>query len=166
MSLIDSCLNFVSQFTLCANQKEGNFLFFTAFHLKNKDIHGFKLNIHLLVTSTTSYFHGSSRPELFFKNGVLENFENFREKQLYQSLFFNKVAWLRTAALLKKSLWHMCFLVSFGKFSITPVFIEHLCWLVLFSVNPSHATTLFPYSLKTTINLKFSDNFLNLKNSN
>ena len=155
MSLIYSYLNFVSQFTLYANQKEGNFLFYIAFHLKNKDIDGFKLNIHLLVTSTTPYFHGSSRPELFCKNSVLENVANFTEKRLYQSLFFNKAAWMRTAALLKKSFWHMCFLVSFGKFSITSVFIEHLCWLVLFSVTLFHATTLFPYPLKTTINLKF-----------
>ena len=38
------------------------------------------------------------------KKGVLENFSKFLGKHLCQSLFFNKVAGLRTAALLKKIL--------------------------------------------------------------
>ena len=32
----------------------------------------------------------SSRPEVFCKKGVLENFTKFTGKHLYQSLFFNK----------------------------------------------------------------------------
>ena len=38
---------------------------------------------------------------LFCKKGVLENFANFTGKHLCQSLFFNKVAGLRLATLLK-----------------------------------------------------------------
>ena len=34
----------------------------------------------------------SSRPEAFFKNGVLRNFAKFTGNHLYQSLFFNKAA--------------------------------------------------------------------------
>ena len=44
-----------------------------------------------------------------------------------QSLFFNKVAGLRHATLLKKRLWHRCFPVSFSKFLGTPFLTERLC---------------------------------------
>ena len=52
--------------------------------------------------------------------GVLRNFAKFTGKHLCQRLFFNKVAGLRAAALLKKSLWHRCFPVNFAKFLRTP----------------------------------------------
>ena len=69
-------------------------------------------------TSASGYsrtlFHGylsiilqrcrSSRPEVFCKRGVLRNFTKFTGKHLCQSLFFNKVAGLRPATLLKKTL--------------------------------------------------------------
>ena len=45
--------------------------------------------------------------------------------------FFNKIEGLRPATLLKKSLWHTCFPVSFPKFQRTPFYIEHLMWLLL-----------------------------------
>ena len=44
----------------------------------------------------------SSRPEVFCEKGVLRNFAKFTGKHLCQSLFFNKVAGLRPATLLKK----------------------------------------------------------------
>ena len=44
----------------------------------------------------------SSRPEVFFKKGALTKFAKFTGKHLCQSLFFNKVAGLRPATLLKK----------------------------------------------------------------
>ena len=37
---------------------------------------------------------------------------------------------LRPATLLKKRLWHRCFLVSFAKFLRTPFFTKHLRWLL------------------------------------
>ena len=43
-----------------------------------------------------------SRPKVFCKKGVLRNFTKFTGKHLCQSLFFNKVAGLRTATLFKK----------------------------------------------------------------
>ena len=75
--------------------------------------------------------HRSSRPEVFRRKGVLRNFAKFTGKHLCQSLFFNKVAGLRPATLLKKRLWHRCFPVNFDKFLRTPFFIEHLWWLLL-----------------------------------
>ena len=68
----------------------------------------------------------SSRQEVFYKKDVLKNFAKFREKHLCQSLFFNKVAGLRSATLLKKRLWHRCFPVKFAKFLRTPFLTEHL----------------------------------------
>ena len=62
------------------------------------------------------------------KKGVLKNFATFTEKHLCQILFFNKV---RPATLLKKRLWHRCFAVNFERFLKTPIFIEHLQWLLL-----------------------------------
>ena len=73
----------------------------------------------------------SSRPEVFCKKGVLRNFAKFTGKHLCQSLFFNKVAGLRPATLLKKRLWHRCFPVNFTKFLRTPFIIEQLWWLLL-----------------------------------
>ena len=62
----------------------------------------------------------SSRPEVFYKKGVLRNFAKFTGKHLCQSLFFNKVAGMRTATLLKKRLWHRCFPLNFAKFLKKP----------------------------------------------
>ena len=53
---------------------------------------------------------------MFCKKGVLENFTKFTGKHLCQSLFFNKVAGLRSATLLKKRLWYRCFPVNFVKY--------------------------------------------------
>ena len=47
---------------------------------------------------------------------ILRNFAKFTGNYLCQSLFFNKVAGLRPAALLKKKLWHSCFPVNFVKY--------------------------------------------------
>ena len=73
----------------------------------------------------------SSRPKMFCKKVVLRNFANFIGKQLCQNLFFNKVAGLRLATLLKKRLWHRCFTVNFAKFLRTFFLTEHLRWLLL-----------------------------------
>ena len=43
-------------------------------------------------------------------------------KHLYQNLFFNKVAGLRPATLLKKRFWYRCFPVNFAKFLRTPYY--------------------------------------------
>ena len=67
----------------------------------------------------------SSPPELFFKKGLLRNFAKFRGKLLCQVVFFNKVAGLSPATLLKKRLWHRCFPVNFAKFLRSPFLIKH-----------------------------------------
>ena len=57
-------------------------------------------------------------PEVFHKKSVLRNLTKFTEKQLHQSLYFNKVSILIKVSgnLLKKILWHRCFPVNFMKF--------------------------------------------------
>ena len=71
----------------------------------------------------------SSRPEMFCRKGVLKNFAKFTGNHLCRSLFFNKD--LRPATLLKKRLWHRCFLVNIAKFLRTNFFTEQLRWLLL-----------------------------------
>ena len=68
----------------------------------------------------------SSRPGLFCRKGALRNFAKFTGKHLYQSLFFDKVAGLRPATLLKRRVWHRCFPVNFRKFLRTPFFNCHV----------------------------------------
>ena len=78
------------------------------------------------------FIYRSSRPELFCRKGVLRNFAKFTGENLYQIFFFNKVVVLRPATLLEKRFWHMCFPVNFTKLLRTPLFTEHLRWLILY----------------------------------
>ena len=66
------------------------------------------------------YMTRSSHQRCPMKKGVLRNCTKFTVKHLCQSLFFNKVAGLRPATLLKKRLWHRCFPMSFAKFLRIP----------------------------------------------
>ena len=70
-------------------------------------------------------------PKCSMQKGVLRNFTKFTGKHLCQSLFFNKVACLTPATLLKRRLWHRCFPLSFVKRSENAFFTEHLWWLLL-----------------------------------
>ena len=57
----------------------------------------------------------SNHSELLCLKGIPKNFAKFTGKHLCQSLFFNKVAGLRTAILFKKRIWYRCFPVNFAK---------------------------------------------------
>ena len=88
---------------------------------------------HFLILYFT---YRSSHRRCSLTKRVLRNLAKFTGKHLCQSLFFNKVAGLRPATLLKKRLWHRCFPVNFTKFLRTTFFIEHVWWLLLYiSVN-------------------------------
>ena len=69
---------------------------------------------------------------MFRKKGVLRNFAKFTGKHLC----------LRPASLLKKRLWHRCFLLNFVKFLRTLFFIEHLWWLLLIFLEKSNFKSL------------------------
>ena len=58
----------------------------------------------------------SSHQRCSVRKGVPRNFAKFTGKHLWQSFFFNKVARLRPATLLKKTLWHRFFPVNLAKF--------------------------------------------------
>ena len=58
---------------------------------------------------------------MFYKKGVLRNFAKFTGKHLCYCLFFKSFS-----TLLKKSLWHKCFLVNFEKFVRKTFLSEHL----------------------------------------
>ena len=78
------------------------------------------------------------------KKSVLRNVAKFTGRHLCQSLFFNQVAGLRPATLLKKRLWHRCFPVNFTKFLRTPILTEHLCWLILALLKKKLRSWCFP----------------------
>ena len=53
---------------------------------------------------------------------LVRNFAKFTGKRLCQTLFFDKVAGMGPANLLKMSLWLVCFPVNFAKFLRTHFF--------------------------------------------
>ena len=61
---------------------------------------------------------------MFCKNVFSKTSQNSLENTCPRVSFFNKVAYLRPATLLKKSLWDRCFPVHFAKFLRTPTFTE------------------------------------------
>ena len=74
------------------------------------------MTILINCTGKFCYRHGNFQNTEAATEGFLKNFTKFIGKRLYQSLFFNKVAALRPANLLKKRLRHKCFPVIFVKF--------------------------------------------------
>ena len=64
----------------------------------------------------------SSHRRCSVKEFILKNFAKFTDKHLCYRLFFNKVAGLRPATLLRKSFWHRSFPVNFEKFLRTLLF--------------------------------------------
>ena len=70
-------------------------------------------------------------PEVFAKKGVLKQVSKFTGNHLCQILFFDKVADLRVATLLKTTLWHRCFPVNFVIFLKTPFLYNISGWLLL-----------------------------------
>ena len=68
----------------------------------------------------------SSHQRCFLKKDVLKNFAKLTGKHLCQSFFFNNVAGLRLATLLKNTLWHRCFPMNFAKFLRTP-YLQNSC---------------------------------------
>ena len=78
--------------------------------------------------------------------GVLKNFTKFTGKLLCQSLFFNKVAGLRPATLLKKRLCQKCFPANFVIFSRTPFSQNTSRWLLL-AIHLTHRIRISFYSM-------------------
>ena len=75
---------------------------------------------YVILTSYDFGISGSSHQRCSVKKGVLRHLAKFTGKHLCSSIFFNKVAGLRSATLLKKGLWRRCFPVNFAKLLRTP----------------------------------------------
>ena len=71
---------------------------------------------------------------MFCKKDVLRKSAKFTGKHLCRSLFFNEIAGLSLATLLKKRLWHRYFPVNFEKFLRTP-FLQNTSGRLLLSMN-------------------------------
>ena len=75
----------------------------------------------------------SSHRKCSIKIVALKNFTKFTGKHMCLSLFINKVAGLRPAILLTKTLWYRCFPVNFAKFLSTP-FLQNTSGRVLLEI--------------------------------
>ena len=93
-------------------------VFYCCWKLSNTDT--FCGMIHFWDFDRRSFGRKKHPPEVIVRKGVLRNFAKFTGKHLCQSLFFNKVTYLRPAILLKKRLWYRCFPVNFEKFLRAP----------------------------------------------
>ena len=87
----------------------------------------------------------SSR-QVFCKKGVLKRFAKFTGKHLCQSLFFNKVAGLRPAALLKKESPAQVYSCEFCETFSKTYFVEHL----------RTAASEIKFSVRRTLGLKIA----------
>ena len=101
--------------------------------------------------------------------GILKKFAKFTGKHLYRSLFFNKVAGLQPATLLKKRLWYWCSLLNFAEFFRKP-FLQNTsrgCFCLTIIINPFYGTVPFPYHKKPQKNSElpaYPEGTLNVSN--
>ena len=87
--------------------------------------HIFRYFIYISTNYRTSHRRCS------IKKGVLKNFTKFTGRLLCQSLFFNQVAGLRPATLLKKDAPAQVFFCEFREIFKKTFITEHLRWLPL-----------------------------------
>ena len=79
----------------------------------------------LYITPKSDLQYRSSHQRCSVKKGVLRNFTKFTGKHLRQSLFFNKIAGLRPATLLKKETLAQVFSCEFCEISKNAFSTEH-----------------------------------------
>ena len=70
-------------------------------------------------------------PEFFCKKNLLKNFAKFTGKNMPGSLFFNKLADMKPATLLKKEALTQVFSSEVSEIFKNPYFKKHLQWLFL-----------------------------------
>ena len=83
------------------------------------------MEVEVEVTQPRTAGYRSSRSQMFFKIGVLKNFAIFTGKHLCCNLFFNKVAGLRYATLLKKETLSQVFSCEYCNIFKNTYFEEH-----------------------------------------
>ena len=92
---------------------------------RKKETSGMRWVNPTFFRKTESCLNRSSHQRCSVRKGVLRNFAKFTGKHLCQSLFFNKVAGLRLATLLKRDSAQV-FSCEFCKVSMNTFFTEHL----------------------------------------
>ena len=84
-----------------------------------------------LTEAVAPLFYKKAVTQCSIKKCVLENLSKFTGKHQCCSLYFNTIAGLRPATLLKRIIRYKCVLVNFAKFLKTLFFIDHFWWLFL-----------------------------------
>ena len=89
--------------------------------------------VHFLCSVSLSSVTEAVVRRYAIKKVSLEISQNSQENTCASEFFLIKlqVLGLRSATLLKRTLWHRCFPVNFAKFLRTPFLTEHLRWLLL-----------------------------------
>ena len=125
----------------CPNRSRNNFVFG---YFSRSDISTIFMNKSFQILQQTKvnffvydYLNRSSRPDVFYKKGVLRNFTKFTRKRLCQSLFFSKAAGLTPATLFKKETLVQGFSCEFCEISKN-IFL-HRTPLVAASVSSKHS---------------------------
>ena len=131
----------------CPNRSRNNFVFgcFSRSDISTIFMNkSFQMSELLLILQQTKvnffvydYLNRSSRPDVFYKKGVLRNFTKFTRKRLCQSLFFSKAAGLTPATLFKKETQVQGFSCEFCEISQNTFL--HRTPLVAASVSSKHS---------------------------
>ena len=134
-------VNFVKCFTTSSSNTSGWLLLKNSFlHLNFGQLRRLMYGI-LDVAPCRCFTNRSRQRRCSTKTVFLKTSHKFIRKHQCWSLFFNKVAGLRSAILLKKRLWRRCFPVKFAKCLRTP-FIQNTSGRVLLKLQtlniPSH----------------------------
>ena len=103
------------------------------------------ISLCLVLLQTVIGGKRSSHQRCSMKKGILRNFAKFTGKHLCQSLFFNKVAGLRPATLLKRSLAQV-FSCEYCETSKNTFFTKHL-WTTASKVSKTHLFALMTKSI-------------------
>ena len=122
---------------------------------------------YVILTSYDFGISGSSHQRCSVKKGVLRHLAKFTGKHLCSSIFFNKVAGLRSATLLKKGLWRRCFPVNFAKLLRAP-FLQNTSGRLLlriFSVPWAFANRTLSLKIYIVINLNITQKEMNFLHS-
>ena len=125
------------------------FVFIEGFHIPHRQssfiegrIFHYKVPFLLNFASLKKILQKKSSGGILLRR-CFRNFAKFTGKHMCQRVLVNKVSGLSSATLLKKTLWHRGFPANLAKFLRTPLFTEHLRWLLLILQRVKSRTRMF-----------------------
>ena len=104
------------------------------FYFTRQILYVFMLKLYLCYRKWKINKTKKQSPEVFYKKSISKNFAKFTGKHLCLSLFFNTVAVLRPATLLKKKVQQRLVAVISAKCSKSPFLQNNTGWLLLSTV--------------------------------